>query len=431
MQTPKEYGEANMLDFVPQVVALDYLTESKMVNENLKNKMINYIKTGYHNQLKYKLNDGSFCNWESEEHKKGSIFITSLVAKSFKIAAKHVDGLISNEIVESALKWLASNQQSDGSFVEVGDKIHNGLQSKYALTAYVLAAFLEVGELANKYSANINSAIEYLVKIHTKLVDPYDLALTAYALSLKQHEAGKRCLDKIIERSNQTGDVRLWNEGPFSTEIGSYVVLTFLQYYPVIEATPIVNWLTNKRSETGGFSSIQSTFIGLRAMAQYALKASVNAYDYTITLRWKKMLAKKFNVNRYNARYTQSTIVPSDVRQVLVEIDGIGIGYYQVAYQYRTELKDAKHGFDLSLKLMEDSNYRVQNLKVCTKFRKPESYTTSNLAYVEVFFPSGLHVNNENAITDLANEHKIMVIWTINLYDKYYIFHFFLENQIA
>ncbi|XP_052565344.1 thioester-containing protein 1 allele S3-like isoform X2 [Culex pipiens pallens] len=409
----KKQGKENIYNFVPYAVALDYYSK-KGNYRKIQRKILDALKARIQNQMKYRQDDGSFGFGNSVHLNESSIFVTSLVAKYLKIASSYDNELVNIEIVVAALRWLANKQRADGSFVEIGEQIHNESHhyrpSRFALTAYVLAVFLDTGEMSSQYSANIDSAVDFLEQNLENIKNLYDVALAAYALSLKKQNSGRKCLDTLMDYSIRDKGQRYWEKDTFSTQIASYVILTYIQYNMTIMAMPIVAWLAEQQRIVGGLSSIQDTFIELQALSQYALQTSIN--DYVLTLSWDKrrhfINVTKVDTDNKFRNQTHNLVVPPHVRKIDVAVDGIGYGLYAISYEYRMEMKDAKKGFDLKIMLMDNSTYYVHNFKVCTRHLRKNDPPI--MPYVEVFLPSGIYVKDKNGITDLATDNKIQRI---------------------
>ena len=60
IQLPYGCGEQNMLRFVPNIVALDYLTGSGQITAGLQARAVGNMRTGYQRELSYRREDGSF-----------------------------------------------------------------------------------------------------------------------------------------------------------------------------------------------------------------------------------------------------------------------------------------------------------------------------------------------------------------------------------
>lgn len=140
-----------MLNFVPNIVVLDYLTAVDELDSSTKATATKFLLSGYQRELTYRRNDGSFSVFGKNDL-AGSTWLTAFVAKSFIQAGAYVD--IDSNIIDEALNFLSENQASDGSFPEIGmvyDKaMQGGSSNGLALTAYTAIAFLK-----NKVSAQL------------------------------------------------------------------------------------------------------------------------------------------------------------------------------------------------------------------------------------------------------------------------------------
>lgn len=145
IRLPTGCGEQNMLNFVPNIVVLDYLHAAGNVDEKIKDKAIKFLESGYQQELKYRHPDGSYSAFGSGT---GSTWLTAFVVKSFKQAQKYID--FDDKVIDEALNFLQSVQnQNDGSFPENGyildHKMQGGSSKGVALTAYAAITFLQNG----------------------------------------------------------------------------------------------------------------------------------------------------------------------------------------------------------------------------------------------------------------------------------------------
>ncbi|EAT47037.1 AAEL001794-PA, partial [Aedes aegypti] len=402
IRKPSGCGEQNMLHFVPNIVVLDYLNETNTAAEDVRTKAINFLSSGYQNQLRYKRSDGAFSVW-GQSH-AGSTFLTAFVAKSFKIAAKYIQ--VDKSIVDAAFDWLAKQQQSDGRFPEVGQVIHADMQgglrnNGFALTAYVLIAFAENEEVYRKYRSQLIKTTSYIANNLDNMENPYDLSLSTYALMLANHGKRTEFLDKLVEisifDSNQTE--RYWDSKPVDIEVAGYALLSYVAAGDLLHATPIMRWLNKQRYGLGGFPGTQDTFVGLKALATFAAKVSSGRNDYRVTIIHEPNRRRTFDVDRHNAFNIQELDIPNNIRKMRVEVVGIGNGYFQVAYQYYQNIQVAKPSFSLTIDQLNTTTEHMQQLDVCVKYIPKEAYQKSNMALVEIFLPSGL-VADSDAITD-------------------------------
>lgn len=165
IRLPYGCGEQNMLNFVPNIVVLEYLNAAGNIDPSIKDKALKYLLSGYQRELTYRHSNGSFSAFGKLD-RKGSTWLTAFVAKSFKQAESYID--IDAKVIDEALHFLNSTQAEDGSFPEFGhiisDSMQGGTSKGIALTAYVAIAFLRnkvkpVFSLNASVCAYINNAL--------------------------------------------------------------------------------------------------------------------------------------------------------------------------------------------------------------------------------------------------------------------------------
>jgi len=99
-------------------------------------------------------------------------------------------------IIEKALKWLVTKQETVGKFTEVGKIYDTNLPGQsaegIALTAYVALTMIEANadsdiQTDSRFSTGMNIALDYLTRNLEGLQDPYSVALTTYVLTRADH----------------------------------------------------------------------------------------------------------------------------------------------------------------------------------------------------------------------------------------------------
>ncbi|XP_062706167.1 thioester-containing protein 1 allele S3 [Aedes albopictus] len=412
IRLPSGCGEQNMIRFVPNIVILDYLSEANIVEQHVKSKAIDYLTRGLQQQLKYRRKDGSFSVWEKS--KKGSTFLTAFVAKSLKIAAKYIE--VDKAIVNNAFDWLVNKQLSDGQFPEVGTIIHKEIQggisstsSRFALTAYVLIALAENEEVRKKYQVKVNLTADYLRNNLNIIDDEYDLALVTYAFFLINDRRKEIFLKKLMKSSiyDGTANEQYWSKKPVQIEIAGYALLTYLLNDMAADATPIMRWLSRQRYDRGGFEGTQDTFVGLKALAAFAATVTPTRNDYRITVSGKNKITKnydilrKFDVDHTHRLKTQTTEILNDINQLRVEVNGIGYGAIQVAYQYYQNIISVPYAFALDVQVLSTTTDNALHLKICVAYNQTTAQERSNMALVEIFLPSGF-IFEKDAVEDIS-----------------------------
>ncbi|XP_053691982.1 thioester-containing protein 1 allele S3-like [Sabethes cyaneus] len=399
IRLPSGCGEQNMLNLVPSVLVLEYLSSTDTLDKTTKQKAIDYLTKGYQNQLNYKLRDGSFSVF-GQRDVRGSVFLTAFVAKTFQIAGKHIT--VDSGVTDAAFKWLQAKQDADGKYAELGkiyhQKIQGGLSGGVTLTAYTISAFLEHKNTAHHYRAVVDKGANFIAERLNHLTRPYDLALAAYALQLAGHPRKQLPLDKLLEQSitdaNRT--MRWWNDGSTNIETAAYVLLTMMSAGLYVDATPIMRWLVSQRYDKGGYDNTQNTFVGLKALAEYSHKLSTSRNNYEVTLSYGADETQVVHVDAQSSLKSQSLALPTNVRSVDVSITGTGTGVFQIAYQYNTIAADDKPRFEIIRTVLSEGTTSDLKLAICARY-KPlhRDEIMTNMVLMEILFPSGYVIADE------------------------------------
>ncbi|XP_038079192.1 pregnancy zone protein-like isoform X3 [Patiria miniata] len=289
LQIPTGCGEQNMLGFVPNIVAMQYLTKSGTLTDDLESKAKTNMRIGYMRELNYRHKDGSYSAFNDNDE-SGSTWLTAYVVRSFAQAADFIT--IDQNDLDVTIDWLKKQQNERGCFNRVGHLGHKamagGVNSEITLTAYVLTSLLVAGVAPE--DPVIQNAQSCLELESDTLYDTYAAAQLAYAGALAGHPRAQAAINFLDSLAVREGNVQHWvssrddaadwdtyyraSKQSQEIEMTAYALLAFIQHMPPEDARvfgiPIVRWLVDQQSSRGGFSSTQDTVIGLQALAAYA-----------------------------------------------------------------------------------------------------------------------------------------------------------------
>lgn len=127
IRMPTGCGEQNMLNFVPNIVILDYLRSTDQLTQAVESKAKRLLELGYQRELSYKHDDGSYSAFGKIDE-RGSTWLTAFVIRSFIQAQKYIQ--IDRKTIVDALDWLSRVQAPNGSFPEVGRVISADMQDE-------------------------------------------------------------------------------------------------------------------------------------------------------------------------------------------------------------------------------------------------------------------------------------------------------------
>ncbi len=351
LQMPFGCGEQNMIVFAPDVYITKYLQGSGQLKPEIMAKAEKLMITGYQRELTYRRTDGSFSAFGMNDA-SGSLWLTAFVLKAFSQAK----GLlyIDDTVLDTAMNWITSHQNADGSFDAVGFVHHQemlgGLKGREALTAYTAIALMEAGEKDGS-----GKAIKYLEGKLSEITDPYAVAITTYALefakSLKKDEA----YNKLMSMAKEDESGLHWGSGdlpvplpevqqkaggpammaPFRPDINrsadiettAYATLALVKHGDALNASKASKWLVSKRNAYGGYGSTQDTVVTLQALTEYATGTRSDV-DLTVTLKGEG-IDKRLTINKDNFDVLQLVQVPVN-KQIDMTVTGKGDAIGQV-----------------------------------------------------------------------------------------------------
>lgn len=410
-----------MVNFVPNIVVLDYLTHAGSLTSEIESKAKKHMESGYQRELSYKHDDGSYSAFGKRD-KSGSTWLTAYVVKSFNQASKYIK--IEDEIIDQGLKFLSKVQNDDGSFPEVGyilaSSMQGGASKGIGLTAYVLSTFLE-SKNQDTYQRTIDKGLGYILENINDLNDTYSLAIASYAMQLAKHpiyaKTKNSLLEKLEDKSTTEKQTKYWKRdgdkalhGPdsISIEMTSYALLAFLEDDRLTDSFGIGKWLVTQRNENGGFQSTQDTVVGLQALARLASKVSSGTNDLKINVNSEDKNVE-LSVNAQNSLILQKYELSPNSRHFDVSANGQGISLLQIAYRYNIHDALKQPQFTLEPKIEPASHKEYLHLTVCTKF-VPDSMTSkSNMAVMEVTLPSGFTFDTDH-MNDLRSANRVKVL---------------------
>uniref|UniRef100_A0A182JMD8 Alpha-2-macroglobulin domain-containing protein n=1 Tax=Anopheles atroparvus TaxID=41427 RepID=A0A182JMD8_ANOAO len=392
LSVPTGSGEQNLVHFACNSIVLDYLIAIGSNNMTLLDRATSLVRQGFQNQMRYRQKDGSFGIWQTSE---GSVFLTAFVAKSIQTAAKHIDKL-DKTMITSSFQWLASKQHSSGRFNEVGQVLQSdmqgGLRNGVTLTSFVLIAFMENEQAKVTHAGVVAKGIEYVASMLPNVSDLYDLSIATYALMLNNHSQKNRYLQTLVDRSTINGTMRYWASEPHGIETTAYALLAMIQANRYLDGFSVMPWLANQSYDSSRFSRTQDTFVGLKALSSLAEIISPSRNDYIIRLKYQKHVKLFQNIPQHTDRIEFN--MPSDVHNIIINIVGKGFMLVAVRYEYSVNLRNYSNRFRLQVDKLNTTSSDELQLEICTSFIPSLAESLSNIALVEVTFPSGYIVND-------------------------------------
>lgn len=406
---PSGCNEQTFNSWIPNIVAVRYLSAIGELTNAQRSDLERYLLKGVQHVSNLKNSDGSYNLFYGSPK---SIWLTAYIAKLLAYAKPYVP--LNDILIFKALDYLRSQQQTDGSFL--GQGINTGYNyatksdSGVALTAFVAIAFLNNKEHAKDFANVTEKALNYIDRAVSNLTDNYEYAISAYALTLGKRNSSdgfiKELKNNAIEEEGSRGKLMYWyrKSGALSSkdsksvnvEIAAYTLMTFVIKEDIESAVSIMNWLMTQRSGTGGFSSTIDTVIGTEALTVMATKLYQANVNINVKLKPEGDREKNVDINNDNALKLQPIPLKQTARRIICNVNGNGLAYVQVAYQYNKIVSDPKPRFDLNVRVLSKST-KLLHLKICAKYIPEEGKLSAGMTLMEVFLPSGYVYDDETA----------------------------------
>ena len=277
LQLPTGCGEQNLEGLLPPAIMLDYLREVGRTSSSFTIRAIRLLEHGYQRQMVFRHKDGSFSPFGKTDY-YGTVWLTAQTAGALQRASKYID--VDPEVIDSALSWLAGQQQIDGSFKELDDTTYHRIQANpVTLTAFTILGFVENKyNLTSQYRNAMNKAIDYVASNWRTQQDPYDLSIVSYALHVAVHpdrDAAWTRLESMAKEDDQDRKwwmseipeleaTNPWHQAPNTEtiEMTSYALLCLTERGGISDAVPVTNWLFSQMNTNGGFAATSDTYAG-------------------------------------------------------------------------------------------------------------------------------------------------------------------------
>nr|XP_006120000.1 alpha-2-macroglobulin-like protein 1 [Pelodiscus sinensis] len=415
LQLPFGCGEQNMVMFAPNIFVLQYLEKTKQLTPEIRDKALEFMKTGYQRQLLYKHDNGSYSAFGKRDA-EGNTWLTAFVARSFGQASSYL--YIDERHVKDAVRWLGQNQLPSGCFQSVGKLFNNalkgGVDDEISLTAYITVALLELH--MEKNGTMVDDALLCLKKALHDVNSTYAQALMAYVFTLaKDVESRQQLLQQLDQQATKPGGY-LFREGhghsieelmayflslsssssSSSIETVAYVLLAHISTPEVsaaeiAAASKIVRWLISQRNSYGGFASTQDTVVGLQALTRYAALTYREAEGVKVTVKSMEGSQQEFHVDKKNQLVLQQASLPQVPGKYMVQAIGNGCVYVQTTLRYNIPPPESNATFVLSVSTAPEkcspASRKRFDLHVQVSYIGDRE--TSNMAMIEVAMLSG------------------------------------------
>ncbi|RWS23298.1 thioester-containing protein-like protein [Leptotrombidium deliense] len=408
LRMPYGCGEQNMINFVPNIVALNYLTKANKLTETVKRTAIKHLETGYQTELTYKHFDGSYSAFGQSDY-FGSTWLTAFVIKSFKQSKNYIS--VDKNVIKEGVDFLFRKQSVDGSFIESGRVLNKAMQSGSAvnnvtLTAYVLIAVNIDDDLNSEQLSHCEKAEKFLIASLTNTSNLYEIAIISYALHLRNSSQKEIAFEKLTKFAKQTKEYIFWsNNSSMDVEINAYSLMTLVLRNETETSLSVLRWLISKQNSKGGFESTQDTVVALQALALFAEKFSSNFTDIDINVQTNKGEMKSIKVESKTGVTLYEINLKKTSKSVTLNFTGTGCTMVQVSWQYNVKNSINIPAFQIKYNASQSKHQlnKTSNILRLNVYVRTVILNESGMAVMEISLPSGF-VCDVESIQSTKNE---------------------------
>lgn len=383
----------------PNILALKYLEDNGIVNEELKTKALSYISSGYQKLLTYEVK-GESGGYSLYGHSPAETVLTAYGLMEITDLSKvySVDDSVINKMTE----FLYRKQNSNGTFTITGSHI-GGANSRdtLALNAYITWALSE----SNPKDNRLSKSVDYLKNKLDSIDDNYTLALVANTLANVNDKELNNVLKRLVNNTKLDGK----NAIITSNTVDYYgsrsnvqniqtVALTSMALskgsYNVETNKMLINYLISQKDTRGTWYSTQATILALKALN---IKNDKNQLEnQTITVRVndneQKIEIKDNPLELYELTFdnlNKENKLNIDVQK--------GSSYFEVIEEYYIPYEKVdtdKNNIEVSVESNNDLKVN-ETLKANIKLVNRSENTILN-GMVTIDIPQGFVVNEES-----------------------------------
>ena len=411
-QMPTGCFEQISSSLYPNILALKYLKDNGIVNDEIKAKAISYISSGYQKILTYEVK-GESGGYSLYGSSPAETVLTAYGLMEVKDLSTVYS--VDNSVIEKMTNFLYSKQNSNGTFKITGIHLGGaGTREELALNAYITWALSE----ANPNDKRLKDSIDYLKGKLNSIDDNYTLALVANCLANVKDKELNNVLKRLVnnvsidgQNANITSNISDYYGSKSNVQNLQTVALTSIalskESYSEETNRLLINYLISKKDTRGTWYSTQATILALKAINEKNDKKKLENQTITVKVNSdeKKIEIKDNPLDIYELTFDNL----KKENKLNIDIEK-GEAYYEVVEEYYIpyEKVDTKND---NIELSLDINNSLSVNEILTAKIKAINKSKNSIqnGMITISIPQGFSVN----------EDSLMLLKTIGVIEKY------------
>ena len=383
----------------PNILALKYLEDNGISNDELRQKALNYISSGYQKLLTYEVL-GESGGYSLYGHSPAETVLTAYGLMEIKDLSKVYS--VDNNVIEKMTNFLYKKQNINGTFTITGSHF-GGASSRenLSLNAYITWGLSE----ANPNDERLKKSVEYLKGKLDDIDDNYTLALVANVLANVKDKELNNVLKRLVNNVNVEGkagyiasNITDYYGSRYDVQTIQTVALTSMALskasYNQDKNRLLVNYLISKKDPSGTWHSTQATVLALKALNErnqkgklenQTIKVKVNSDEREIEIKDNPLELYEMSFDKL-----------SKENKLNLDIEK-GNAYYEVIEEYYVPYdKVDKKNDKIEVSVSSNNELKVNEiLKARIKAINRSGNTISN-GMVKISIPQGFSVIEES-----------------------------------
>ena len=383
----------------PNILALKYLEDNGIVNEEIKTKAMSYISSGYQKLLTYEVK-GESGGYSLYGDSPAETVLTAYGLMEVTDLSEVYD--VDDSVIKNMTNFLYSKQNLNGTFTITGSHI-GGASSRetLALNAYITWALSE----SNPKDERLSKSVEYLKGKLDDIDDNYTLALVANTLANVEDKELNNVLKRLVSNINLdennayiTSNIMDYYGARSDVQTVQTVALTSMALskssYNTEKNKLLINYLISKKDTRGTWYSTQATILALKALNERNEKTKLENQTITVKVNSdeQKIEIKDNPLELYELTFENL----SKENKLNIDIEK-GDAYYEVVEEYYIPYEKVNTENDkIEVSVESNNNLKVNEiLKPNIKVINRSSDTIQN-GMVTISIPQGFTVDEQS-----------------------------------
>ena len=349
----------------PNILALKYMEDNGIVNEELKQKALNYISSGYQKLLTYEVKgeSGGYSLYGDSPAETVLTAYGLMELMDLKQVYK-----VDEKVTEKMRDFLYKKQNINGSFTITGH--HRGgaaTSEELALNAYITWALSE----SDAKNEKLKKSIDYLKGKLDKIEDNYTLALVANALANVGDKEAENVIKRLVNNINInesmayiTSNIVDYYGSRNNSQTTQTVALTSMALSKMSKNKEVnkqlVNYLISKKDLYGTWYSTQATILSLKALNELndknkledqTVRVKVNSEEKEIQIQDNPLELYELSFGNLGKENKLSIELPK------------GSAYYEVVTEYYIPYENVNKNEDkIEVNVEANNNLKVNEI---------------------------------------------------------------------